>query len=148
MISIVLEYGPHREPESTDIHLKHPTLAETVNMTTGDLIDHSAEVHMCVRESFECDQVKVVLNHLGCRKLVHSSSHQSHLAVFMSDQQGGVQAVRCVLRSLTPPLQVQHLVLQQHHCHLVVASDHFGHLWSLAETQMSRVTDVIIDQQY
>ncbi len=61
-----------------------------------------------------------------------------HLAVLMSDQQGGVQAGWHALYSLTPGLQVQQLVPQQHHRHLVVVPDHFSHLWSLTDRQTDR----------
>lgn len=65
----------------------------------------------------------------------------TNLAVFMPDQQGSAQAAWRTLCSLTPPLQVQHLVLQQHHSQLVVAPDDFCHLWSLRQTQTGGVTE-------
>lgn len=59
----------------------------------------------------------------------------TYLAVFMPDQQGDVQEVRCALCSLNPHSQVLSFVLQQNHRHLVVAADHFGHLRSLGDRQ-------------
>lgn len=87
-------------------------------------------VSLCVRAAVS----------LSCCRITSLKYHDvmKHLAVLVSDQQGGGQAVRRALCSLTPPLQVQQLVLQQRRGHLVVAADHFGHLWSLKHRQTGR----------